>query len=151
IVLYVVGNDQLKGFGISLTVGLIISLFTSLYITRTIFDIWMGNGWLRDLKFMHLFRRPNFDFMAIRYYWFTATIILTVLGGGLFLYRLDKGGLDIDFVGGTAYTGRLRSEIDLTDLRKKFEPLKDEKRPPEQRLSDWSVVPLNLGNNPFSG
>ena len=34
IVLYVVGNDQLKGFGISLTVGLIISLFTSLYVTR---------------------------------------------------------------------------------------------------------------------
>src|SRR5262249_6721008 len=29
IVLYVVGNDQLKGFGISLTVGLVISLFTS--------------------------------------------------------------------------------------------------------------------------
>ena len=48
IVLYVVGNDQLKGFGISLTVGLIISLFTSLYITRTIFDIWMGMGWLQE-------------------------------------------------------------------------------------------------------
>src|SRR5205823_13389691 len=41
IVLYVVGNDQLKGFGISLTVGLIISLFTSLFMTRTIFDIFM--------------------------------------------------------------------------------------------------------------
>src|SRR6202030_2151542 len=44
IVLYVVGNDQLKGFGISLTVGLIISLFTSLYITRTIFDLWQSKG-----------------------------------------------------------------------------------------------------------
>jgi SecD/SecF fusion protein len=151
IVLYVVGNDQLKGFGISLTVGLIISLFTSLYITRTIFDIWMGNGWLRDLKFMHLFRRPNFDFMSIRYYWFTATIILTILGGGLFLYRLDKGGLGIDFVGGTSYTGRLRNEIDLADLRKKFDVLEDEKRPPDERLSDLSVVLRNLGDNPFSG
>ena len=34
VVLYVVGNDQLQGFGVSLTVGLIISLFTSLYMTR---------------------------------------------------------------------------------------------------------------------
>src|SRR5438128_6766954 len=50
IVLYAVGNDQLKGFGISLTVGLIISLSTSLYITRTIFDLWMGMNWLTDLK-----------------------------------------------------------------------------------------------------
>ena len=81
IVLYVVGNDQLKGFGISLTVGLIISLFTSLYMTRMMFDIWLGKGWLHKLSMMQLFPRPNIDFMAIRYYWFTATIILTILGG----------------------------------------------------------------------
>ena len=31
VVLYVVGNDNLKGFAVSMTVGLIISLFTSLY------------------------------------------------------------------------------------------------------------------------
>ena len=48
--------------------------------------------------------------MAIRYYWFTATIILTILGGGLFIYRLDKGGLNIDFVGGTAYSGQLEQD-----------------------------------------
>ena len=41
IVLYTFGNDQLKGFAISLTVGLIISLFTSLYMTRLMFDFWL--------------------------------------------------------------------------------------------------------------
>ncbi len=51
IVLYVVGNDQLKGFGISLTVGLIISLFTSLFMTRTMFDIWLAKDWLHKLSF----------------------------------------------------------------------------------------------------
>src|SRR3954453_17917054 len=55
IVLYVVGNDQLKGFGISLTVGLIISLFTSLYMTRALFDLWQAHGWLHRLHFMQLF------------------------------------------------------------------------------------------------
>ena len=44
IVLYAVGNDQLKGFGVSLTVGLIISLFTSLYMTRLMFDFWLRQG-----------------------------------------------------------------------------------------------------------
>ena len=68
IVLYVVGNDQLKGFGISLTVGLIISLFTSLFMTRTMFDIWLAQDWLHKLSFMQLFKRPNINFMAIRYY-----------------------------------------------------------------------------------
>src|SRR5262245_64076707 len=47
VVLYIVGNDQLKGFGVSLTVGLVISLFTSLYMTRVMFDIWQTRGWLK--------------------------------------------------------------------------------------------------------
>ena len=66
--LYVVGNDQLKGFGISLTVGLIISLFTSLYMTRLMFDFWLAKGWLHKLSMLKLFAKPNIDFMAIRYH-----------------------------------------------------------------------------------
>src|SRR6202011_1790798 len=57
IVLYAVGNDQLKGFGISLTVGLIISLFTSLYVTRLLFDIWQAKGWLKKLSMFRLLSR----------------------------------------------------------------------------------------------
>ncbi len=121
IVLYVVGNDQLKGFDISLTVGLIISLFTSLYVTRTIFDIWLGNNWLHKLYFMQLFKRPNINFMAIRYYFFAGTVVATVLGAALFIYRLDKGGLNIDFVGGTAYSGLLTEPVNIQTLRTKLE------------------------------
>ena len=92
IVLYVVGNDQLKGFGISLTVGLIISLFTSLFMTRTMFDFWLTKNWLHTLSIeANLFHRPNIDFMAIRYYWFTATILLTVVGAALFICAPQSG------------------------------------------------------------
>jgi SecD/SecF fusion protein len=130
IVLYVVGNDQLKGFGISLTVGLIISLFTSLYMTRTLFDFWLAKGWLHKLSFfqglVRLLHRHHWDFMAIRYYWFTATIVLTVLGAGLFFWRLspdEKGRsvMNIDFIGGTAYTGKLARPMTIEELRDKLE------------------------------
>src|SRR5207244_4969109 len=50
IVLYAVGNDQLTGFGISLCAGLVISLFTSLYMTRLMFDYWQSKGWLTKLS-----------------------------------------------------------------------------------------------------
>jgi SecD/SecF fusion protein len=112
IVLYVVGNDQLKGFGISLTLGLIISLFTSLFMTRLMFDLWQARGWLKKMSFfgglVRVLHARYWDFMAIRYYWFTATIILTVLGASVFFWRLDKGGLNIDFTGGTKYSGLLK-------------------------------------------
>ena len=120
IVLYIVGNDQLKGFGISLTVGLIFSLFTSLFMTRLLFDFWLSRGWLKKLSMFKLLTRPNIDFMAIRYYWFTATVILTILGAGLFLYR-GKNGLNIDFTGGTLYSGQLTQAVGLTDLRNVLE------------------------------
>src|SRR4030095_4827957 len=54
IVLYAVGNDQLKGFGVSLTVGLVISLFTSLYMTRLLFDYWQARNWLTQLRMLRL-------------------------------------------------------------------------------------------------
>jgi SecD/SecF fusion protein len=123
VVLYVVGNDQLKGFGISLTLGLIISLFTSLFMTRLMFDLWLAKGWLKRLSFfgglVRVLHARYWDFMSIRYYWFTATIILTVLGASVFFYRLDKGGLNIDFTGGTKYEGLLKPDdgMTITELR----------------------------------
>ena len=118
IVLYAVGTDQLKGFGISLTVGLLISLFTSLFMTRVMFDFWQSKGLLTKLRMMRLFARPNIDFMGIRYYWFTATIVLTAFGITVFLLR-GENGLNIDFTGGTVYTGMFArgQAMDLKDLR----------------------------------
>jgi SecD/SecF fusion protein len=116
IILYAVGNDQLKGFGVSLTAGLIISLFTSLYMTRLMFDIWQAMGWLKQLRMLRILSRPNIDFMGIRYQVFTVSIICALLGGTLFLLR-GRQGLNIDFTGGTAYTARLREPLDIGRLR----------------------------------
>jgi SecD/SecF fusion protein len=117
IVLYAVGNDQLKGFGISLTVGLIISLFTSLYMTRLIFDYWQSRNWLTKLRMLRFFSRPSINFMKIRHYMFALTATLTLMGLALFLFRGEKG-LNVDFVGGTVYGGRLVNPIEIGELRK---------------------------------
>src|SRR5262249_20455156 len=63
------------------------------------------------------FARPNIDFMRIRYYWFTATVVLTLIGITVFLVRGEQG-LNIDFVGGTAYGGELVKPADITELRR---------------------------------
>jgi SecD/SecF fusion protein len=114
IVLYVVGNDNLKGFAVSMIVGLIISLFTSLYVTRLFFDFWQSRGWLTNLSMFRLFAKPDWDFMSIRYIMFAVTLGLAILGGGLFLGRLP---LNIDFVGGTAYGGKLNAGVKVDYMR----------------------------------
>src|SRR3954453_11078963 len=80
IVLYVVGNDQLKGFGVSLTAGPVISLFTSLYMTHVIFDYLIAKKLFTEFHPMKLFARPNFDFMSIRNVMFVGTLALAILG-----------------------------------------------------------------------
>ncbi len=107
IVLYTFGNDQLKGFAISLTVGLVISLFTSLYMTRLMFDFWLHKKWLTDLRMMQLFERPNFHPMKMRRIFFPLTAVLTVMGLALFLVR-GQDGLNVDFRGGTVFSAKLR-------------------------------------------
>jgi SecD/SecF fusion protein len=123
IVLYVVGNDNLKGFAVSMIVGLIISLFTSLFVTRLFFDYWQSRGWLTKLTMFRLFAKPDWDFMSIRYIMFGITLGLAILGGALFIGRLPND-LNIDFVGGTAYGGKLNVGKKVDEMRK----LVDEKR-----------------------
>ncbi len=117
IVLYTFGNAELKGFSVALTVGLIISLFTSLFITRLMFDFWMHKKWLTQLKMLKLFARPKFNFMKIRNQMFALTAFLTVAGLALFLARGERA-LSIHFTGGTEYGGQLSEgkEKSLSDL-----------------------------------
>jgi SecD/SecF fusion protein len=146
IVLFIVGNDQLKGFGVSLTAGLIISLFTSLFMTHVMFEIWQDRGWLKKLNMMRLFAKPNIDFMAIRYYWFAATVILTIFGVTVFLLR-GRNGLAVDFIGGTTYTGELSQPMTITELRDRL----DESRQRELlRVNEGGVVPVGTDGRTFN-
>ncbi len=121
IVLYAVGNDQLRGFGISLAVGLVISLFTSLFMTHLLFDYWLKRNWLKKLSMFRFFTRPSIDFMKLRKVMFPITGVLTVLGLGLFLLRGEKG-LNVDFIGGTVYSGQLNRAVTIAELRDRLSP-----------------------------
>ncbi len=116
IVLYVVGNDQLKGFGVSLTVGLLISLFTALYMTRIAFDILVANRWIGELRMLKFFSKPNIDFMSMRHYWFTGTVVLSILGMLIFVLRGEKG-LSIEFTGGTSYKIEFKQPEAIENVR----------------------------------
>jgi SecD/SecF fusion protein len=117
LVLYTFGNDNLKGFAVSLTVGLVISLFTSLYMTRLMFDYWTHKRWMTSFTPRMLMTRHNWDFMAIRNQMFALTGFLTVAGLALFLVR-GEAGLNVDFTKGTLYSGSLKEgqERALSDV-----------------------------------
>jgi SecD/SecF fusion protein len=138
VILYAFGNDNLKGFSISLTSGLVISLFTSLYMTRLMFDYALARKWTSELKMMQLFPRPNISFMKIRWQMLTLTAISSVVGLGLFLYR-GESVLNVDFTQGTKFGGRLAAPLPLSGDGGLRDLLSEERQ--RERLKVSKVIP----------
>jgi SecD/SecF fusion protein len=104
-ILYWVASEEIKGFAITLILGLASSLFTSLFVTRMVFDWLLKKKILKDhLVFLHLIRKPNIDWMKALPYFLTLSAILTIGGVTLFLVRDDtkNSKYDIEFTGGTS-------------------------------------------------
>ncbi|MCA9089745.1 MAG: protein translocase subunit SecD [Planctomycetaceae bacterium] len=125
VVLYYIGTDQVKGFAVTLFVGICTSMFSAVYIGRLIFDIAERKHWLTDLKMFSLISNDsNIDFVGKKKLAAVFSIILIIIG----LFAVTSRGrdnLDIDFRGGAMATfrfeedskptfGEIRSALEVT-------------------------------------
>ena len=65
IILIMMGTGEIKGFGVTLTIGVAASLFTALVVTRLIFNFLMDRNWLKSLPMLHIIKSSTIDFMKI--------------------------------------------------------------------------------------
>ena len=104
IILIFMGTGEIKGFGVTLTIGVAASLFTALVVTRLIFNFLLDHNWIKSLRMFHLIRATKLDFMRLAKPAFilTWTIILIGMGYGIF----DRGSklFGVDFAGGDSTT-----------------------------------------------
>ena len=56
------GTGEIKGFGVTLTIGVAASLFTALVVTRLIFNFLLDRNWIKSLPMFHLIRATKLDF-----------------------------------------------------------------------------------------
>ncbi|SFI34972.1 protein translocase subunit SecD [Planctomicrobium piriforme] len=125
VVLYYIGTEQVKGFAVTLFIGIVISMFTAVYVGRIIFDIAEQKKWITDLKMMNIVPTGNFDFLGKRYIAVGISLLVMILGLLLVGYR-GKDNLDIDFRGGSMVAFKFDGESPTVDevraaLDKKFE------------------------------
>jgi SecD/SecF fusion protein len=99
VILIFMGTGSIKGFGVTLTIGITASMFTSLVITRLIFDFLLDRGWLKSLPMLHLIRANKLDFMKLAKPAFAASWLLIVVGVAYGLHR-GQGAFGVDFLGG---------------------------------------------------
>jgi SecD/SecF fusion protein len=120
IVLWYLGSDQLKGFAITLGVGVVTSMFTSVFVARVIYDVAEKRQWLTKAKMLRLIGHTNFDFMGWFPYCLTASILITVLAVFLSFAR-GKGLFDIDFTGGVSVQVKFDNKQKVDKVRSALE------------------------------
>jgi len=100
-VLFLFGTGPIKGFAVTLSLGVTLNLFTALFGTRVVYDWMVLKRWLKKLSFYQLFEQPNLDFIGRRNYAFMISGALSILGLVAFV-QLSRGhgNLGVEFSGG---------------------------------------------------
>ena len=117
IILIYMGTGPIKGFGVTLTIGVAASLFTALVVTRLVFDFLLAKGWLKSLPMLHIIRVTKLDFMRFSKFAFIISFAIIIVGlayGGL---GRGKKMLGIDFAGGDNLTLRFSQKMEPDKLR----------------------------------
>lgn len=113
VILFIVGTGPVRGFAITLTAGVVISMFTAVVVTRLVLDHCVNPDRVKPFKMLHFFKNPKFDFMKVRK--FTLVGSFTVIAISLVIFGLrfasNKASvLSVDLTGGTSIVYNLKDE-----------------------------------------
>jgi len=122
LILYVVGTGPVQGFAITLLVGLVASMVTAVFVTRTFFLVWVkarpNMTRLKHFTF-RLFANARYDFIGVRRWAYGVTAALIVPG----MIMLAAMGItySIEFTGGALMHVRTDTPVETTRLRTALE------------------------------
>jgi SecD/SecF fusion protein len=125
-ILFTFGTGLIKGFALTLLIGIVTSLFTSIFIARIFIDKDIANN--SNLTFStsitkNWFTNFHFDFIKIKTitYIFSSIVVVVSLVSIFFVNGLDQG---VDFVGGRTFQVKFEKAIDASvvseELSKEF-------------------------------
>ena len=144
LILFWRASGTVKGFAITLTIGILASMFAALLVTRILFWWFQDAGAIKKLTFLNLLPKRTIDFLS-------KGKIAFVISGTLIIGSLVMGGikrdnaLGIDFVGGALTRFELGDKElpipAIQDSIAKIETLtKAAQVQEEQSASGWSLV-----------
>ena len=122
LILHQFGTEAVKGFAITLIIGIICSVFTSLVLTRWCFQALIEFGMIKDLKMNRFFKRPNVSFSKLRRPAIILSLICIAIGMIVVVGR-GKKNLSQDFTGGLFAQIALEEPMTASAFRDKLEPI----------------------------
>ncbi len=129
-ILYALGTGPIKGFAATLAIGIIVSLFTALTVTKFIVKLFYALGAKAPGLYGSKKDTKIFDFIGRKKIFFAISIIAILAGFGIMGYNAsqDKGAFNfgIEFAGGSSTTVTFKEELSQDKLESDVVPLFEE-------------------------
>ncbi|MEO0017231.1 MAG: protein translocase subunit SecD, partial [Verrucomicrobiota bacterium] len=110
VILFTLGSGTIKGFAVTLTIGVTASLFSAILVTRVIFRWGLDYNWFKKLTFLNLIQAKHYDFLGKRRIAITAAVVTLIASFAAFGIRGERS-LGIDFLGGTRIMFQLGKDV----------------------------------------
>ncbi len=120
--LFLFGTGPIKGFAVTLSLGIIFNLFTALFCSRLFFDSLSSMRKIKNLMFMQFVKKPALDFMKIKKLTFAISGVMVAVGLLSFI-QITRGSanLGVDFTGGSLLQYKAEQEFTMTEVRSAFD------------------------------
>jgi SecD/SecF fusion protein len=119
-ILFWQATGPVKGFAITLTLGIIASMFSALLFTRTVFGFLLDNFGLKKLTMVNWIPSRSIDFLGKRHLALALSAVLILGSIGFFAWRGEKN-FGVDFTGGDLVVLGTKENVPLADLRRSVE------------------------------
>ncbi|MHC4924330.1 MAG: protein translocase subunit SecD [Planctomycetota bacterium] len=120
-ILYWIGTGPVRGFALTLILGLFISMFTALYVTRTLFLWGMEKNLMTEFRMATILGGRTWAFMGLRKKLMRASLAAIVLGTAAFALRPAEDKYDLEFTGGQRVVISMVDAQTIDDVRTTLE------------------------------
>ncbi len=121
-ILFWKASGPVKGFAISLTLGILASLFTALIVGRNCLGWFVDTGRLKRISMLHLISAQNINFLGKGFIACMCSLAL-LFAGALAFYKRGDRNFGVDFRGGDLITLSAPSKIDIGQVRNALKPI----------------------------
>ncbi len=120
--LFLFGTGPIKGFAVTLSLGIIFNLFTALFFSRTMFDTVNSIKSMKKLSFLQFTKKPSLDFLKLRNITYCLSGVLVAIGLIAFI-NVARGtaNLGVDFSGGSLLQYQATGDFTMAEVRKSFQ------------------------------
>jgi SecD/SecF fusion protein len=132
-ILFWKASGPVKGFAISLTLGILASLFTALIVGRNLFGWFVDTGKVKRISMLHLISSKHINFLGKGLLAAMLSLALLIAGATAFVVRGDRN-FGVDFKGGDLLSLSAIKSVQVSQIREALKPIHLDNEPIQQSL-----------------